>query len=146
MKTSVSIPILGSRITGQAVQVDFPLQCAYCGGPSETRVSVDLYDSAPAKGKKVEYSLTLNVPYCHAHAALSELYKKQYERVMAVITLAVILIAILGWNISNMPTESFLVPVALGVAAIAAAHKILVSAYKRFGTSPPYGSTAPWVW
>jgi len=136
MKTIVSIPIYGSRHTGQIVQVDFPLQCAYCGGPAETRFRVDLYNSAPARGKKVEYSITLNVPYCHEHAALSEQYKKQYERVMAIITIAVILIAILGWNISNMPSESFLVPVALGVAAIAVAHKILVSASPKFREIP----------
>jgi hypothetical protein len=84
----------------------------------------------------VDYAMTLNLPYCHEHAALGARYRKDYERVMAIIVIAAILIAIVGWNISDMPASSFLLPVALGAAAIALAHKIVVTARPNFREIP----------
>lgn len=136
MKASVSIPILGSISARQNVRVNFPAECVFCGGRAETQVTVDLHCSGQAGGKKVEYTMKLNLPYCHEHAALGAHYRKKYERVMAIIAIAVILTAVVGWNISGMPSTSFLLPVALGAAAIALAHRIVVSAYPNFREIP----------
>lgn len=136
VKTSVSIPIIGSRWMSQNVQVKFPLQCVYCGRQVETQVLVDLYNSAQAGGKKVDFSIKLNLPYCHEHAALSARYSKQYERLMTLLVIAVLLIAIVAWNISSMPTESFLVPVVFGAVAIALTHKISVAINPKFRDIP----------
>jgi len=136
VKASVSIPIPGSRFAGQNVRVNFPSECVHCCGRAEEQVRVALYDSAQSRGKKVEYAITLNLPYCHEHASLGAQYKKDYERVMAIIVIAVILIAIVGWNISDMPASSFLLPVAIGAAAIVLAHKIVVSARPNFREIP----------
>jgi len=133
----VIIPIHGYREAGQKYQVNFPGRCVYCGGPAETQLRVNLLSDAQAQRQRVWYSTTLQLPYCIEHATLSDQYKKQYEKLMSIIVIAVILIAIVGWNLTNLPATTFLLPVMLGVAALFLLHRMLLKLFPKFREIPP---------
>jgi hypothetical protein len=137
MKSMVSIPISGSRLIGQNVQVKFPDQCVYCGGRAETKITIDLYDKSPARGNKVvEYTTKLDLPYCHEHAELTRQLSNTYGNHMGIIIIAAIVIAILGWVLIGISSETFLIPIAIAGIIIALGNKILVTMNPKYRDLP----------
>ncbi len=136
MTVTVAIPIYGTRETGQNIQIRFPRHCVYCFRPVETEVSINLYGSASARGKRVEYGANLCLPYCREHAALDEQYQKQYQRWIVGIIGVGIVVGVAGFVMGGGSDTAWIMIPGLGGCAVLVLHWLLLRIFPKFREIP----------
>lgn len=136
MSVSVTIPIRGTRETGQRVRILFPKHCVYCNGPMQTKVKVGLWSQAALRRRSPFYYSYLDLPYCLEHARQGSKARRQYETLMLAFALGISGLALLLWALARAPVLSVVIPLILAAGLLYALHLLLVSVNPTFREIP----------
>jgi len=118
-------------------KVHFPFRCVFCGGAANSTVHVDMRSDDIRDVNKLRLD-RLDLPYCLKDAALNEKYKTQYNTSIGILGFLVILITVVGWNLTDQPASSFLLLVAFVAGGIFLVNKILLMVVPIFQKIPTF--------